>query len=773
MKLTNDSSGSQRLPRGNEQSSGSSLRRGNAAMNATQSDATVLKLIEALQAVTLESLEQALNKLFEGADDALFEMARRAANNREQTTYLDAMRSVRLGRPRIQQAFLQEVRRHFHPDAPHKRNVTAPEDDIDSLTLTDSSILEKSIAISNISMRADELFKQPLWELGRRMNTIINEYRAPISVQALAPITFCEAFRVAVDGQDLEMSVILVLYRLFERIVVAELPALYGKLLKVFDQFSVRPEKFVVPHTAHEPAAAPLQQPPASPQSKFQDLLQESLPPMPYSAPAGYGATDPYAGLQQAPAYTPPRGPAQASASPLGPQQLDTHTLRMLQQLRPGLGESFSTQAYTDQHLADDLITAALGKMVPGWETTHAKAYVRRTDAIGQMFNGIMDDPNLPTELKPRFDELRFSVIKTALQDVNFFANPQHPVRGLVNELATLASTARATSLDALKRIEDLVGEIQGQFSVAADSCRHPKVDPLEHIEIERFLQDQIQKNKDRRKAIIEKVRRVVAEELQLRCSGRHVPETAWPLLKSGWAPMMAAHLLRFGLDSPSWRDGLKLLERILTALDPRAAAPDGGAAELCAQIDGKLTEAGLIAGRRKDLLNAFLAALDQSEVERRSQVRSRSGDPAPSAGPTIAAPAQAASMEPAPQAPKAAATVLGPADATIAPEPAAVAGSISAKSLLEALIAPGSWFRILDQRSNKNRWMKAVAYYPGHDNIAFAEFNGRNSLFIKTQQFLDGLITNAIEPLDLMPMAQSLFDRYLTERRQAMAGAA
>lgn len=772
MKATNDSSGVYRSPRGNDQTTGSASLRGNAGMKPSQqTENGILKLVDTLQAVTLESLEQGLNKLFEGADDALFEMARRAANNREQTTYLDAMRSVRLGRSRTTQAFLQEIRRHFHPDAPHKQSRFASEDDLDSLTLTDSTIVEKSIAISNISTRADELFKQPLWELGRRLNTLVNEYRAPISPQALAPITFCEAFRVAVDAQDIELSVTLVMYRLFERIVIAELPTLYSRLLKVFDQYSIQPEKYTVApgHSGEAPASRSEAAPKATP--RFDDPLQEHVQPLPYSGPAGYSAPSAYDSAGSGyPTRSMAASMAHSAPSPLGPQPLDAHTLHMLQQLRPGLPGPVSPNAYSDQNLADDLIAAALGRMVPGWEPTHARAYVRRTDAIGQMFNGIMEDPNLPTDLKPRFDELRFSVIKTALQDVNFFANPNHAVRGLVNDLATLASTARAASLDTMKRIEDLVSQIQEQFHVAADTIRRPKVDPLEHIEIERFLQDQIQKNKDRRKAIIDKVRRVVAEELQLRCSGRHVPETAWPLLKSGWAPMMAAHLLHFGLDSPSWRDGLKVLERILAALDPKSESPAGGPAELCTFIDGKLAEAGLIASRRKELLEAFRAALDQSEVERVSRRTDTAGTTAPAPENPIAGVDSGTAH--AAEGPLPSTAASSPeADATRTTDPAAP--SVNPKSVVEALIAPGSWFRILDQRSNRNRWMKAVAYYPGHDNIAFAEFNGRNSLFIKTRQFLDGLATNSIEPLDLLPMAQNLFDRYMAERRSSMTGAA
>ena len=122
--------------------------------------------------------------------------------------------------------------------------------------------------------------------------------------------------------------------------------------------------------------------------------------------------------------------------------------------------------------LGSDLAAAASGQIVPGWEAPRAYAYVQRAGAVGQMFNDLMQDPTLPAPLKPRFDQLRFSVIKSALRDSSFFADNRHPVRGLMNELTTLAASARASGMEALQRIEELVGQIQSQFDVAADEVR-------------------------------------------------------------------------------------------------------------------------------------------------------------------------------------------------------------------------------------------------------------------------------------------------------------
>jgi hypothetical protein len=352
----------------------------------------------------------------------------------------------------------------------------------------------------------------------------------------------------------------------------------------------------------------------------------------------------------------------------------------------------------------------------------------------------------MPGELKPRFDELRFSVVKAALQDVSFFANPQHPVRGLVNELGTLAASARAMSLDTLQRIEDLVSRIQEQFQVAAEAVRHPKVDPLEHVDIERFLTDQIDKNRQRRKAVIDKVKRIVEEELQLRSSGHNVPAPALRLFRSGWAPMMAAHLLRTGMNSEPWHEGLGLLKEMLSALDHTLPSPRGGSAALIARIDEKLAAVGMAPTRRKELLDGFLPALSQAELKRRPS--SLLTTPNRPDGTDAEAVDTAAPVEAKP--------VSAPA--------------ISRESLLDALVVAGSWFRIVDPVTSQNRWLRAVTHYPGRGNVAFTEFNGRNSVFLKTEQFIDGLFNNRVEPLELMPVARDLLERFIAQGPAATA---
>ena len=55
-----------------------------------------------------QQLKEALQTLFDNADDTLFEMADRAHNNAEQNIFFEAMRDLRLKRKSIERGFLDK-----------------------------------------------------------------------------------------------------------------------------------------------------------------------------------------------------------------------------------------------------------------------------------------------------------------------------------------------------------------------------------------------------------------------------------------------------------------------------------------------------------------------------------------------------------------------------------------------------------------------------------------------------------------------------------------
>lgn len=97
--------------------------------------------------------------VFERADDALFELADRAASNKDQTAYFDAMRELRLRRSAMVASVLQYVSRAFNeigrfrprPGAEGLESI-----DQDSLSLLDHSELEQQVAIDSLDREAQK-----------------------------------------------------------------------------------------------------------------------------------------------------------------------------------------------------------------------------------------------------------------------------------------------------------------------------------------------------------------------------------------------------------------------------------------------------------------------------------------------------------------------------------------------------------------------------------------------------------------------------------------
>jgi hypothetical protein len=187
--------------------------------------------------------------------------------------------------------------------------------------------------------------------------------------------------------------------------------------------------------------------------------------------------------------------------------------------------------------------------------------------------------------------------------------------------------------------------------------------------------------------------------------------------------------LLHHGPNSAQWKQGMATLDRILQALDPRRADTRGESerAELFKALDDEFRGAGLAEARVRSALEGFDQALKEIK------------------------------------------TTVTPDNVYATPAPAVSLSALSSSGaqegvgeLLELLIQPGAWFLIFDHDRGESRWMKAVAYYAGLDCAAFAEFNGSNTLLLKSRTLLDDLVSRKTVPIDLGPAAKTALDRFL-----------
>lgn len=147
-------------------------------------------------------LKQALQALFDNADDTLFEMADRATSNLEQNAFFEAMRDLRLKRKSIERIYLQKVFEEFSALNQVQSGKSVPTLDtvsFDSLSLVQNEELEESVAVDAMVARVMSRDATALAHLSTRLNTLVGR-KVDEKNNPLAPRPLTAAFLDACQG---------------------------------------------------------------------------------------------------------------------------------------------------------------------------------------------------------------------------------------------------------------------------------------------------------------------------------------------------------------------------------------------------------------------------------------------------------------------------------------------------------------------------------------------------------------------------------------------
>ena len=88
-------------------------------------------------------------------------------------------------------------------------------------------------------------------------------------------------------------------------------------------------------------------------------------------------------------------------------------------------------------------------------------------ELVGMLFDHVMQDKQVPAEIKARLSRLQFPVLKAALMDAAFFASSAHPARRLIDRIASTSAGWEPYGDDNqsyLKEVDRLVTEILRNF---------------------------------------------------------------------------------------------------------------------------------------------------------------------------------------------------------------------------------------------------------------------------------------------------------------------
>lgn len=696
----------------------------------------------------LPQLKKSLQSLFDSADDTLFEMADRAANNSEQSLFFEAMRELRLKRHGIARDFLQRFLDAFgrlnQYEIGREPALEAP--GYDNLALVQNDELEERVAVDSMVTKARGRLGIALSHLTARFNTLVSK-KLEENNHPLGPEMLCEAFLLSC-GQDMDIKVKLIVLKLFEKSCLDSLDPLYVDANQLLKEAGVLPElQSALPKRSAGRSGAPVAE------------HAQALPSI-----GEMGSDEAFGVLQQLLSQSRSVGrPAPAAtveALPITQQDL----MRLLSHLQQSVpADALAEQTVDLRQQVDHLLSRASAKS--GKTRVVGEVDDDVINLVAMLFEFILDDRTLPDSLKALIARLQIPMLKVAVLDKAFFSRTSHPARRLLNELATAAlgwndqDDARRDSL--YQTVEAIVQRLLNEFvddpRIFAELL--DEFTAFRHAQSRRSeLLEQRTRDAEEARAKTELARQHVEQALNTRMLGKTLPQVVVRLVHQGWSKVLLLTCLKHGTDSPGWQSNLIRLDELIWSV----TLPEGVEArqrlrtlapELLRSLRAGLDEAGVDAFAAQEWLG-LLETFYRHVFKRLSRLAQANAMP----GKLEADPVE---QEQAPAEPAMVAVVeqlqlLSPGEQPAAAEPESPVDDQQALLQVDNLRV-GSWLEIHKKDGQKLR-CKLAAWIKPTGKYIFVNRNGmkvlektRNSLAAEFQRGAIRLLDDAL-----------LFDRAL-----------
>jgi len=529
-------------------------------------------------------LKSVLVEFFDRSDDALFELADRAGNEHGQLAYFDAMRELRLRRKSIAVSILQYVSRAFNEIGrfrPHVAQGDLEEIDQDNLSLMDHGELEQQVAIENLVNKLRNRYADAIRLLTIRVNHLAPDIELSDSQMPLSPEVICGGVSEACADLDIDIRAKLVVFKLFDKLLVDILANFYQQANKTLIEEGVLPDmkRPPVPKSksgSGEKSAAKMQsqEQPAAPSSENQEGAGATFSEL--SALLRQGDESAGGGVGQS-----------------GVAFLDTEAL--MSKLSQVQVQAVGWNVDQVVPLRDQILLVL--KTDDGKPLQVGQMDNDVINLVSMLFDFILEDRQLHAVMKALIARLQIPVLKVALSDPNFFNRGGHPVRKLLNDMALSAigwTEKRPGQRDPFReKIEYIVDRILNEFTTNVSLFEELLRDFSHFMDLDRRRRELVEqrlRDAEEGRARQERANETVEAMVSRVAGNREIPEQVMALLEQPWTRYLQWVFLRQGEESEAWKDARELTERLVWSVDPRP-----------------ITEA-----TRSELLRAIPAIVDQ-----------------------------------------------------------------------------------------------------------------------------------------------------------------
>jgi hypothetical protein len=577
--------------------------------------------------------------ILDQANSALLDFAERAESNTVQGRFFEAISHLSHHRDGIARGFVREVAEGFRQFG----HAPPPEDaglgDAPALSLIAPDEMEESVACENIIIKANANCFPELYALSQRL-AMINGGRKVKDYEIVGgPYQLVSAMRIALRPLEVDVKVKIVLYALFDKVLMRDVLPVYQQMNALLKEDGVLPHiKPVSVRKAREreirmratqeerdPDTEAEQLPTALGTELFDNILE--LMSRRRAGSRGGAATSPLPRARVMSAFDNLRQQAPRTAAGAGAEmQIDEHFVGQVKQ---------ALESEREQVL-DALDRDKLGPVDADL-----------IDLIGLLFEYMLNDPVLPNSAKALISHLHTPYLKLALIDRRLLVNSDHPARRLLDDMVEAGSLwleEDHPNRGIYPHIQRVVDRVLQEFS--DDVTLFDEL--LEYFQDAVADQRKRTDNMERRtteaargRERLQLARQRAAKEIHTLTSEHRLPPPLLAFLRQTWLDLLAFILLRneAAEESEPWVDAVDIAQQLITLFDP---ALDDAALE--SRIAGLPRLRSRIQDSVRDLGSHNHAALERLNAllddPRASRSRAGGEDSTPETAPDNATPA-------------------------------------------------------------------------------------------------------------------------------------
>ena len=514
-----------------------------------QVSAETLSILHSSRDLLIEGATRALTRQTEAMENALLAMAERAPLLETRNAYYNAQGILNRQANELLSACKDAYYKSFNDFVQGRNKAAALE--LSELSLMGDQDFELTLAVDKATARMHFNCAEELVALDARLAKMLGRTELSEKDNPLAPRTLCESLLDGMSGMQLDQSARIVLLNQFDLVLTTELAQIYQSVNRFLVDAGVLPElKGGMKSHTRNPASTPDSA--ASAKSASNDMLKLFEQLAGGTGHAGSGG----AGI-----------PGFSLLDSLG--QLQSGAMML-----PG-GVRFELPLLEASVIQNVLRSLQQSPVMQAASPLDAVL----VDAVAMLFDVVFDEASIPDRLKAQIARLQIPVLKAAMLDRNFFSQSNHPVRRMLDAIATLAVHLpdNETGNARLEAISQVVSRVLDSFeqniavfeSAAAElETMGSTLEATLEETVDVSLQPDIAQIKQSERAELAPV--IVHDFINRALNDQRVGDAVREFLRRDWAQLLTLDYINAGEQGAHFNSHVETMRELIWSVQPK-----------------------------------------------------------------------------------------------------------------------------------------------------------------------------------------------------------